>query len=125
MLTILSLLNLNWGMNMKKTSKFLLITAALGLVVGAGVVLASGGFKAPRKVEAATSITPPTIHNTYSTASCQRWEASKEPTAGQASDYATYSTAINSSTSGYATTGTSFTVTAGQDSSTMRTYIQA
>lgn len=110
---------------MKKIHKISIATLATLMCVGGGVALASGSFKAPQKVEASTSITPPTIHNTYSTASCQRWEASKEPTAGAASDYATYSTAINSSTSGYYTTGTSFAVTAGQDTSTMRTYIQA
>ena len=87
---------------MKKTSKFLLITAALGLVVGAGVVLATRGVKAPVKTEAWDSITNlPSLSSTFSTAQNQMWESEDDPPDGASANQSVYSTSLNSSTTGF------------------------
>lgn len=109
---------------MKKTSKFLLITAALGLVVGAGVVLATRGVKAPVQTKAYDSMTPPALLNTFSTASNQMWQSSGDPAAGQSSDQSVYSTALNSSTAGYMSSGSAILpITTGTDG-TLRTFLK-
>ena len=86
---------------MKKVNKFLLIAGALSLVVGGSVALATRSVKTPVQTKAYESITPPALLNTFSTASNQMWQSNNDPAAGQSSDQSVYSTALNSSTSGY------------------------
>lgn len=64
----------------------------------------------------------PDFNSMYSTPG-QNWLSGSDPAGGTATDYATYSTSINSSVSGYSTTTQAMTVTTGKDTS-YNPYIQ-
>ena len=109
---------------MKKVNKFLLIAGALSLVVGGSVALATRSVKTPVQTKAYESITPPALLNTFSTASNQMWQSNNDPAAGQSSDQSVYSTALNSSTSGYMSSGSAILpITTGTDG-TQRTFLK-
>ena len=102
-----------------------LISAALLLTSGVAAFSATSAIKkSERAVEtgAADAMNAPDYTSLYSTPG-QNWISSGDPTAGQSSDYATYSTSLNSSTSGYSTSTQAMTVTTGKDGS-LKPYIK-
>ena len=110
---------------MKKLFRFLLFGALALTSVSAASIAFKASLGSPdniTRVDAADSMNPPDFISTYSTPG-QNWSSSGDPTAGQSSDYATYSTSINSSTTGFSNSIQAMTVTTGKDD-TYKPYIQ-
>ena len=109
---------------MKKIFRGFICTALL-LTSGVAAFSAASAIKKKEhavETSAADAMNAPDYTNLYSTPG-QNWLSSGDPSAGQSSDYATYSTSINSSTSGYSTSTQAMTVTTGKDGS-LKPYIK-
>lgn len=111
------------GTSMKKLANIIL-TSAMALTIMSAAVLAFSHKKAPEVANAADSITPPDLLSTFSTGSCQIWDTSGDPDAGKSSDPSVYSYALNSSTPGYSSYGSSvYDINTGKDGYS-QTYIK-
>lgn len=104
---------------MKKLFRVFMCGAMLLTCASSAFIVSKAILDRPNDVleaNAADSMNPPDFYSMYSTPG-QNWLSSSDPAGGTATDYATYSTSINSSVSGYSTTTQAMTVTTGKDTS--------
>lgn len=110
---------------MKKISRSLIFFGIMfALTSGALISIGGNAVNSKRVVEtgAMDAMNPPEYVSTYSTPG-QNWDMDYDPAAGQSTDYATYSTSLNSSLEGFSNSIQAMSVTTGKDGN-LNPYIQ-